>query len=105
MRNGKLDGQSERSLVELAFCIDANVSQQEHIVQIRVIYKSFPDLQVLVVRIGWLVGRPSDMLSEADVPRSAEAAAKPFGTNTLYPTHRDFRSPRRVVVLCIRLTD
>jgi hypothetical protein len=32
MRNGKLGGQSERRLVELAFGIDANVSQQEHIV-------------------------------------------------------------------------
>ncbi len=79
MRNGKLGVQSERCLVELAFCIDANVSQKEHIIQIRVIYNSFPDLQVLVVRIGRLVGRPSDMLSEADVPRSAEADfTKPF---------------------------
>ena len=34
-----------------------------------------------------------------------EKTAKSFGTNTLYPTHRDFRSPRRVVVQCIRLTD
>jgi hypothetical protein len=32
MRNGKLGSQSERSLVELALRIDANVSQQEQAV-------------------------------------------------------------------------
>ncbi len=79
MRNGKLGSQSERSLVEFTLRIDANVSQQEHTVQIGVINDSFPDLQVLVVRIGRLVGRPSDMLSETDMPRSAEAdLTEPF---------------------------
>ncbi len=68
MRNGKLGSQTERGLVEFALRVYANVSQQEHVIQIRVVYNSFPDLQVLVVRIGRLVGRPSDMLSETDVP-------------------------------------
>ncbi len=79
MRNGKLGSQLERSLVELALRIDANVSQQEQTVQIGVINNFFPDLQVLVLWIGRLVGRPSNMLSETDVPRSAEAdLTKPF---------------------------
>jgi hypothetical protein len=79
MRNGKLGSQSERSLVELALRIDANVSQQEHTIQIGVIYDSFPDLQVLVVRIGRLVSRPSDVLPETNVPSSAEAdLTEPF---------------------------
>ena len=44
-------------------------------------YDSFPDLQVLVVRIGRLVICPSDVLSETDVPSSAEAdLTEPFRT-------------------------
>ena len=79
MRNGKLGSQSERSLVELALRVYANVSQQEHTVQIGGINNPFPDLQVLVVWIGRLVGRPSNVLSETDVPRSAEAdLTEPF---------------------------
>ncbi len=79
MRNGKLDSQPERSLVELVLRIDANVPQQEHTIKIGVVYDSFPDLQVLVVWIGRLVGRPSDMLSETDMPRSAETdLTEPF---------------------------
>ena len=57
----------------------ANVSQQEHTVWIRVVFNSFPDLQVLVVRIGRLAGRPSNVLPETDVPYSAEAdLTEPF---------------------------
>jgi hypothetical protein len=42
-------------------------------------YDSFPNLQVLVVRIGRFVSRPSDVLSETDVPSSAEAdLTEPF---------------------------
>ena len=44
-------------------------------------------------------------ITKTSVCYVTEKAAKPFGTNTLGPTHRDFRSPRRVVVLYIRLTD
>jgi hypothetical protein len=81
MRNGKLGSQTKRGLVKFALRVYANVSQQEHVIQIRVVYNSFPDLQVLVVRVGRLVGRPSDMLSETDVPCSAEAdLTEPFGT-------------------------
>jgi hypothetical protein len=72
MRNGNLGIQSKRSLIELALRI-------EHTVQIRVVYDSFPDLQVLFARIEWLVGRPPDILLETDVPRSAEAdPTEPF---------------------------
>ncbi len=63
--------QTKRGLVGFALCVYVNDSQQEHVIQIGVVYNSFPDLQVLVVRIERLVGRPSDMLSETDVPCSA----------------------------------
>ncbi len=79
MRNEKLGSQSKRSLVELAFRVDIKVANEKHIVQIGSVQHPFPDLQVLVVRIGRLVGRPADMLAETEMPRAAEAdLTEPF---------------------------
>ncbi len=79
MRNGKLGGQSKRSLVELAFRIDFNVANEKHVVYIGSVQHSFPDLQVFVVRIGRLVGSSTDMLAETDMSRAAEAdLTEPF---------------------------
>jgi hypothetical protein len=48
-----------------------------------------------------------DEIIETPMGDVAEETVKPLGvyTSCLFTTHRDFRSPRRVVGLLIRLTD
>ena len=79
MWNGELGCSLERLFIQLPLGIDADVPRKHQLVEVCAVDHAGPTLQFLVVWVGRLDSRLSDMLAEAHMPCSPERSfAEPF---------------------------